>query len=58
MNETIRLDRHTWTKSLCPITGAEIYCPFATCAEVIADRWSVLFCEILPFATKGLFDQF
>ena len=55
MNETIRLDRHTWTKSLCLITGAEIYCPFATCAEVIADRWSVLILRDIAICNQRTF---
>ena len=55
MNQTIRLDRHTWTKSLCPITGAEIYCPFATCAEVIADRWSVLILRDIAICNQRTF---
>jgi DNA-binding HxlR family transcriptional regulator len=55
MNQTIRLDRHTWTKSLCPITGAEIYCPFATCSEVIADRWSVLILRDIAICNRRTF---
>ena len=55
MNETIRLDRHTWTKSLCPITGAAIYCPFATCAEVIADRWSILILRDIAICNQRTF---
>jgi len=55
MNQTIRLDRHTWTKSHCSITGAEIYCPFATCAEVIADRWSILILRDIAICNQRTF---
>ena len=55
MNQTIRLNRQAWTKSHCPITGAEIYCPFATCAEVIADRWSVLILRDIAICNQRTF---
>lgn len=55
MNQTIRLDRHTWTKSICSITGAEIYCPFTTCAKVIADRWSVLILRDIAICNQRTF---
>lgn len=46
MNQSIRLDIKTETQS---------YCPIATCAEVIADRWSVIVLRDIAICNQRTF---
>ena len=46
MNQTIRIDISSKTQS---------YCPIAACAEVLADRWSVLILRDIAICNKRTF---
>ena len=49
MNQTLRIDISSKALS---------YCPIAACAEVMADRWSVLILQDIASAIKEPLDQF